>query len=417
MANQVKTNLCESSKALRARREVCTTWINSDPRPLQREKPNADQNDGLPLTQQGITQEAPVTLKRAIHVEHGNVQRKRSCSEPTVLACELRAYAPSSITLPTTICHDFKRTFASNDIDVSRSTTILKSPETTLDDRESTNAYTNLDFETLLQNLVDDGAEEDRHDETLNPQEVRTSNKRTRRNTAQKWVNAPPSSATEIGDIHGRLRSYQEPRHQEEKSNIAPPRLGKKPQPVGSVQKEKLGRTQKHTRMSPESQYPAEAALQLYMICNNGKTNYSVRRVRQTIPRWEDLASLSSIFYAGETYSINDTVYILLQGGQDDSLARIRQIRDLGDGRKLISVLWYYSQDEVEAIQGVSMRSWPKGCSHMLSTQVQVLMWDTMNGKVRGKEVEALVAEKVIDVFSKPCRILDQKDPSMEWLS
>jgi hypothetical protein len=82
---------------------------------------------------------------------------------------------------------------------------------------------------------------------------------------------------------------------------------------------------------------------------------------------------------------------------------------DLGDGRKLIYVSWYYSRDEMRTIHCANMSLWPDDCSYMLSTQLQVLMWDTINGKVAQKELEAVVAGKVVDVFAKPCRIMDQK--------
>jgi hypothetical protein len=41
-------------------------------------------------------------------------------------------------------------------------------------------------------------------------------------------------------------------------------------------------------------------------------------------------------------------------------------------------------------------------------------MWDTMNGKVEQKELEAVVAGKMVDVFAKLCRIIRQNDRSME---
>jgi hypothetical protein len=37
-------------------------------------------------------------------------------------------------------------------------------------------------------------------------------------------------------------------------------------------------------------------------------------------------------------------------------------------------------------------------------------MWDTMNGKVERKELEAVVARKVVDVLTKPCRIIERND-------
>jgi hypothetical protein len=100
------------------------------------------------------------------------------------------------------------------------------------------------------------------------------------------------------------------------------------------------------------------------------------------------------VVFAHETYFVDDIVYILLQGEQDDSVAQLRQIRDLGDGRTVIFVSWYYSRDEVRRFHCDNMSSWPTGCSHMLSNQLQVLMWDTMNGKVKQKELDTMTASK-----------------------
>ena len=64
-----------------------------------------------------------------------------------------------------------------------------------------------------------------------------------------------------------------------------------------------------------------------------------MRRVRQSLPKWEDLQSLPSLSYIEQVYSIHDVVHILMEDGRDE-MAQIRQIRDLGNGRKVILVLF-----------------------------------------------------------------------------
>jgi nucleoside phosphorylase len=204
-------------------------------------------------------------------------------------------------------------------------------------------------------------------------------------------------------------RPPQRPRHHEEKGNMEVLWPGKK------RRSEKDARTCKRPRTNSKFQHTA-AALEPYIVRNNGEEAYYIKPKRQDIPEWQNLVSLSTVVSAGENYSINDVVYILLQGGKSDSIARIRHIRDLGGGRKVICVLWYYSRDEMRNIDCANMSLWPEDCSYMLSTQLQVLMWDTMNGKVEQKELEAVVAEKVVDVCAKLCRIIDQNDRSIEWL-
>ena len=156
-------------------------------------------------------------------------------------------------------------------------------------------------------------------------------------------------------------------------------------------------------------------AVTLYTIRNGGGKNYTVRRVRQSLPKWEDLQSLASLSYTEQIYSIHDAVYILIEDGRDE-MAQIRQIRDLGNGRKVILVLWYYSREETRTLKGINMSAWPGESLYMVSTRMQVLAWDTLNGKVGQAKVSLLADKKIVDVCSKSCRIYDHDDGSMEWL-
>jgi hypothetical protein len=52
----------------------------------------------------------------------------------------------------------------------------------------------------------------------------------------------------------------------------------------------------------------------------------------------------------------------------------------------------------------------------MLSTQMQILMWDTINGKVEAEMLDEMAEGKVIDVCDKSCRIYDQDHCSVEWV-
>ena len=64
------------------------------------------------------------------------------------------------------------------------------------------------------------------------------------------------------------------------------------------------------------------------------------------MPSWRMLTSQASVEYAGDTFQVGDTVHIRL-AGSGSAPAQIREIRDLGDGRKLIAIFWYYSKAEV----------------------------------------------------------------------
>ena len=167
----------------------------------------------------------------------------------------------------------------------------------------------------------------------------------------------------------------------------------------------------KHKRSSTST----GVAVTLYTIRSGGEKTYTVRRVCQSLPKWEDLQSLPCLSYTEQVYSIHDVVYILMEDGRDE-MAQIRQIRDLGNGRKVILVLWYYSREETKTLKGVNMSAWPGESLYMVSTRMQVLMCDTLNGKVEHGKVSMLADGKIVDVCSKSCRIYDHTDGSMEWL-
>jgi hypothetical protein len=178
-----------------------------------------------------------------------------------------------------------------------------------------------------------------------------------------------------------------------------------------------------HMRESPrvgmemlQSTPSLSLAAEPYVIRSTGKGTFSVRTIGRGMPKWQQLESIPSVHLDRNLYSVDDVVYILLQGEQDDSIARVRQIRDLSDGRKVICVLWYYSRHEVRRLKCSNPGSWPKGSRYMLSTQMQILMWDTINGKVETEVQDELAEGKVIDVCNKPCRIYDQDHCSVEWV-
>jgi len=55
---------------------------------------------------------------------------------------------------------------------------------------------------------------------------------------------------------------------------------------------------------------------------------------------------------------------------RDAKISQQSLMRSLGDGRKFICVLWYYSRDEMRTIHCANMSLWPEDCSYMLSTQL-----------------------------------------------
>ncbi|KAH3517094.1 hypothetical protein KXV64_007113, partial [Aspergillus fumigatus] len=125
---------------------------------------------------------------------------------------------------------------------------------------------------------------------------------------------------------------------------------------------------------------PAEIpqALEYYDIHNNGRKGYAIRPVLSGFPPWTELQQLKSVAHRLQ-YEIGDIVYIYLGNSDSDGIALIREIRDLGDGRAMICVLWYAGFDEAVTYKCRNLDLWPRKYTHMVTNQLAVLMWDTAN--------------------------------------
>lgn len=148
-------------------------------------------------------------------------------------------------------------------------------------------------------------------------------------------------------------------------------------------------------------------ALELFTVRRSKRVNYSIQRKTVNVPRWRELCSLPSTSHAGVDYAVGDFVYILLQGNKEDAIAKIRDIKDLNDGRRVICVSWCCSEDEAREWRCSNMTEWPTGYSHMLSTHLQVLMWDTANGRVGEDERGCIVDGKILDLGGRTAKIYD----------
>jgi hypothetical protein len=137
----------------------------------------------------------------------------------------------------------------------------------------------------------------------------------------------------------------------------------------------------------------------------------------KSVPQWKNLTFLPDLEYSGVRYMVGDIVYILLQDGNEDSFAKIREIRDLADGRKVISVLWYFTIKDARSYGCTTLESWPKGKSNMLTNMLQVLTWDTINGMVDENILNQLTSGKVLDVCAKACKILESDAKVVVWVN
>lgn len=164
-----------------------------------------------------------------------------------------------------------------------------------------------------------------------------------------------------------------------------------------------------------EEQVDVPQALEYYEVHNNGRRGYVIHPIEPGLHPWKELRQLQSVVHRDQ-YEVGDIVYIYFGDGFDDGIALIRDIRDLGDGRAVICILWYATVEESIAYKCKNLESWPQGKTHMLTNQLAVLMWDTTNGKVTENSHESLCHDKILDVCAYRCRIYNRNHRSFSWI-
>lgn len=111
---------------------------------------------------------------------------------------------------------------------------------------------------------------------------------------------------------------------------------------------------------------------------------------RKQIKMWRNLPSLTNVQYGGEQYKLGELVYIYT-GDEHDSPAILREIRDTGDdrGRKDIRFAWLWDRERADAENGkeAATKIWEKGATHMLTNDIAIEPWDTLNGHACSPEV------------------------------
>lgn len=130
---------------------------------------------------------------------------------------------------------------------------------------------------------------------------------------------------------------------------------------------------------------------------------------------WLQLQELQTVEYAGVDYSLDEVVYVYT-AEEDDSPARIREIRDTKDyrGRKEICVSWLYSEEEVRPSCN-NPEDWSSGATHIDSERLQIVPWDTLNGHPTKMEVRPC-PKKILSFGKKSNRILKRDDSAVKRL-
>jgi len=146
-------------------------------------------------------------------------------------------------------------------------------------------------------------------------------------------------------------------------------------------------------------------ALEYYAIERSASSYPCIDPIEPSQRPWNELRSCKTIDYHGEDLTVGDVIEVETQGCGDNSIADIREIRDLGDDRYLLLVSWYCSKKEMHDSGCKNKKEWPRSHSHMISTHMQIIMWDTTNCKVSTEDSSKFSPGRILDWYHKPVLI------------
>ncbi|KAI9759550.1 MAG: hypothetical protein M1840_003252 [Geoglossum simile] len=153
-------------------------------------------------------------------------------------------------------------------------------------------------------------------------------------------------------------------------------------------------------------------AIEYFRILRNCCVGYRIVPIRPYGKAWVDHQSLNSVGYCGENCQVGDAIRILTPSEKGDSIAKIKAIKSLGHGRYVFHIFWYYKKEEIERRLGV-IEDWPIGNTHMRSTHMDVVLWDTTNGRASAEQLDKLCRGKIFDLTSNSVR--NEADDQVAW--
>lgn len=140
-------------------------------------------------------------------------------------------------------------------------------------------------------------------------------------------------------------------------------------------------------------------AKEYYAIEGNGSSDQCINPIEPLQRPWSDLHSFETIDYHGEDLMVGNIIGVETQGSRDNSIVEIREIRGLEDGGYLLLVFWYCSKEEMYRSGCKNKKKWPQGHSHMKSTHMQIIMWDTTNCKMSTEESRKFSPGMIFDWY------------------
>lgn len=162
------------------------------------------------------------------------------------------------------------------------------------------------------------------------------------------------------------------------------------------------------TTRRKERKKKIQDALEYYTIKGNGSSTPCIKPIKPFQRPWIDLPSFETIDYSGEDLTVGNIIEIKTQDSGDNLIVEVNKIRSLQDGRYLFLVSWYCSRKEMYDSRCKNKEEWPQGHSHMKSTHMQVIMWDTTNRRVSTTESRKFSPGRIFDWYHKPTLICHQ---------
>lgn len=152
----------------------------------------------------------------------------------------------------------------------------------------------------------------------------------------------------------------------------------------------------------------------LYAVKANEHGKLTIRSLHQWLPAWETLDRIDSIVASDEEYSVGVYAYVRLAGRDGRAPALILEGRGVEDGRQLCLLAWLYTRLEANAVYGQASSAWPIGQEFILSTHLQIVDCDTLDGVLESTLIPN--AGRVLDIRAGHSALRSCSSLTVCWL-
>jgi len=152
----------------------------------------------------------------------------------------------------------------------------------------------------------------------------------------------------------------------------------------------------------------------LYAVKANEHGKLTIRSLHKWLPAWETLDRIDRIVASDEEYSVGVYAYVRLAGRDSRAPALILDGRSIEDGRQLCLLAWLYTRLEAKAVYERASSAWPIGQEFILSTHLQIVDCDTLDGVLESTLLPN--ARSVLDIRAGHSALRSCSSPTVCWL-